>query len=238
MLGIIASGNTRGHGVDLPFTAERFFDVFRQYNESVWPAQWLLAAMAVVAVIAAGRARARGGQITSGVLAMLWLWSGAVYHLAFFTAINRAAVVFGALFVAQSILFIWLGVRRRQLKFRARMDSAGIIGALLIVYALVIYPLLGDSLGHRYPEAPTFGVPCPTTIFTFGLLLWCDPPVPRRLVVIPALWAVVGTIAALQLGVPEDFGLSVAALIVTPLVLWRRAKEATSSTVLSWTVSD
>jgi hypothetical protein len=219
--------------VGIPFTAEQFFDVFRRYNEAVWPTQWLLAAMAVFAVVAAVRARPQSGQIASAVLAVLWLWSGIVYHLAFFTAINRAAVVFSALFVAQSMLFAWLGVRRHQLKFRARLDSAGIIGALLIVYALVIYPLLGDWLGHRYPEAPTFGVPCPTTIFTFGLLAWCDPPVPRRLVVIPALWAVIGTIAALQLGVPEDFGLSVAALIVTPVVLWRRAKGATSSGVLS-----
>jgi hypothetical protein len=222
--------------VGIPFTPEQFFDVFRWYNESVWPAQWLLAAMAVVAMVAAGRARAQSGHIASAVLAMLWLWSGVVYHLTFFTAINRAAVVFGALFVAQSMLFLWLGVRRHQLKFVARMDSVGIIGALLIVYALAVYPLLGYALGHRYPEAPTFGVPCPTTIFTFGLLVWCDPPVPRRLVVIPALWAVLGTMAALELGVPEDFGLLFSALIATPLVLWRRAKEATSSGVLSWTV--
>jgi hypothetical protein len=44
---------------------------------------------------------------------------------------------------------------------------------------MVVYPLLGIRFGHSYPRAPLFGVaPCPTTIFTFGLLLWATRSVP------------------------------------------------------------
>lgn len=34
----------------LPFTNEQFFTVFRRYNEAVWPAQWMLVGLAVLAV--------------------------------------------------------------------------------------------------------------------------------------------------------------------------------------------
>ena len=36
--------------------------------------------------------------------------------------------------------------------------------------ALVAYPVLSAMLGREFPEMPTFGLPCPTTIFTLGLL--------------------------------------------------------------------
>lgn len=78
--------------------------------------------------------------------------------------------------------------------------------------ALVGYPIVGFLVGHRYPAAPTFGVPCPTTIFTLGLLLWSTGPLARRLTVVPVLWAIVGTSAAVNLGMTEDLGLFVAAL--------------------------
>lgn len=68
-----------------------------------------------------------------------------------------------------------------------------------------------------------FGVaPCPTTIFTFGLLLLTRGPVPLRLLVIPLLWALVGASAALHLGVREDLGLVVTGLVATALLLLAR----------------
>ena len=74
---------------------------------------------------------------------------------------------------------------------------------------------------------PTFGAPCPTTIFTLGLLLWAEPPVPRGAVVVPALWAGIGTVGAVVLGVPEDFGLTIAAVIAILVALFapQRAEQ-------------
>ena len=210
----------------LPFTPEAFFDVFERYNEAVWPAQVALALLALVAVGLAvrgeGVARARG---VAGVLALLWLWMGVVYHLAFFRAINPAAVAFGVAFVAQAALLVWYGVLRARLAFRPRLDARGVSGGLLLAYALVGYPLLGAALGHGYPASPTFGLPCPTTIFTLGLLLWAAPPAPWPVLVIPLGWAIVGTSAAVQLGVREDFGLGVAALAVVVLTVTARLRH-------------
>ena len=204
-----------------PFTTEQFFEVFRRYNEGVWPMQWALLLAAVAAVIVARRGDARLAWVPGGVLSALWLWMGVVYHLAFFRAVNPAAVAFGILFVVQAALLAWGAVGRRALTFRAGRDAAGVAGGLLLLYAMVGYPALGYALGHRYPATPTFGLPCPTTIFTFGLLLWARPRAPLVLLAVPVFWAAVGTVGALQLGVPEDFGLPIAAAAAASLLLWR-----------------
>jgi Family of unknown function (DUF6064) len=116
---------------------------------------------------------------------------------------------------------------RNRLSFRASRRLNGILGAILIVYALAIYPLIGYALGRIFPTSPTFGVPCPTTIFTFGLLLWTDKKIPLSLLIIPVLWSLVGTSAALSFGIKEDFGLLVAAMIGTAAIVRHNLKPKT-----------
>ncbi|HEX6316256.1 MAG TPA: DUF6064 family protein [Gemmatimonadaceae bacterium] len=204
----------------LPFTIDEFFEVFRRYNEAVWPAQWVLIAIALVAIVAATGRHPRLRAVPMMALALLWLWMGIVYHGLFFRAINPAAAIFMILFVAQGAAFLW--VTRRPVT-DAHAVSAG-AGAILMTYALLVYPALGLLMGHRYPESPTFGLPCPTTIFTLGLLLWVRQAFPRPLLIVPVLWAIVGTSAALQLGMLEDLGLPVAALVAIVLTVRRRPR--------------
>jgi hypothetical protein len=203
----------------MPFTPEEFLDVFRRYNDEVWPMQWILATVAIGAVILALRGSARNGRIVSGILAGLWLWMAVAYHFAYFATISRTAYVFGALFAGEALLLLLVGVKQNQLGFRVRASVTGVAGACLVMYALLIYPILSHALGHRYPASPTFGLPCATTIFTFGLLLWSDQKVPWRLIVIPAAWSLVGFSAAVSLGMIEDYGLVLAAALGTALVL-------------------
>jgi len=208
----------------LPFSPAQFFDVFRQYNQSVWPAQWLLNALAVLAIILAARGSPRSSRWVSLILAALWMWTGIAYHLVFFRKINAAAVVFGAAFVTEAALMLWLGVVKGDLRFRPHRDTDGVAGTLFMAYALLVYPAIGWLLGRRYPDNPTFGLPCPTTIFTFGLLLWSEARAPLRIVVIPALWALIGFSAARSLSVTEDYGLLVAGLVGTSLLALRKRR--------------
>jgi hypothetical protein len=74
------------------------------------------------------------------------------------------------------------------------------------VYAALLYPLIGMATGHRYPALPMFGIaPCPVVLFTLGVLLLARAPLPRRLLVIPFLWALIGGTAAFLLGVAQDW---------------------------------
>ena len=208
--------------MSLPFTQDQFFEVFRRYNEAVWPAQGMLIALALLAVSLAVRGTSSAARTVSGILAILWLWMAVAYHWAFFTSINRAAVLFGVLFMGQGILFAVIAFRKPTLAFGSPGKLRRLMGTALIGYALFIYPALGALLGHKYPASPTFGLPCPTTIFTLGLLLWAGPSLPRIALAIPLFWAGIGTWGAVGLGVREDFGLVVAASMSAILLLRRK----------------
>jgi hypothetical protein len=204
-----------------PFTREQFLEVFKNYNEAVFPMQVIFYLISLLAIYYAVKPSFKSSQIISAVLAFFWLWMGVVYHLFFFTGINKAAYLFGALFIMQGILFLAFGVFQDKLSFRFRTDKYGVTGIILILFALIVYPLLGNSLGHTYPSSPTFGLPCPTTIFTFGLLLMSDKKCPVSVLIIPFIWSVIGFSAAFNFGIYEDTGLIVAAALTLSMLLIR-----------------
>ena len=212
----------------LPFSLEEFLSIFEVYNRSIWPMQIVLYLLALIAVIFAVKKTAFSNKTISGILAFLWLWTGLVYHLSYFTSINKAAYVFGVLCIVQGLIFIYTGVFRPSLSFQFQPDVKGIVGSIFILYALVIYPVLGYLLGHVYPASPTFGAPCPTTIFTFGLLLWTDKIFPKYVLAIPLLWSIVGFTAALSLTIREDIGLLIAGLLGTLLIFLRRNRPSSA----------
>lgn len=205
----------------MPFTAAEFFEVFRKYNTSVWPMQIALIILGIGCVGLLVRGGTRASRVISVVLTSLWLWMAVAYHFAYFASINPAAILFGFVFVCEALLLFWYGARSERLHFAVTHDGYARVGGVLIAFALVGYPLLGFALGRRYPEAPTFGLPCPTTIFTLGFLLLARAPVPKRVLVIPFLWSIVGAFAATSLGVAEDYSLLVAGVLTIVLVLWR-----------------
>lgn len=121
-------------------------------------------------------------------------------------------------------MFAWTGVVQRRLVFDAESRARRIAGHVLIGYSLVGYPLLSALLGREFPEIPTFGLPCPTTIFTLGVLAFLSAPFPRYVFAIPIAWAMIAVQAAFRLGVYEDLGLSVAGLAGVWLVFDLPAK--------------
>lgn len=205
----------------LPFDREAFFAVIEAYNEAVWPMQFGLLALALAATAAAVRGTPLAGRMVLVVLAALWAWMAICYHWLFFTRINPAAWLFGALFGAQAWLFGRAAVRGAP-AFGRRGDASARLGAALVVYALLVYPVLSQFGGHPYPRSPTFGLPCPTTIFTLGLLLLTTGRVSAWLLAIPVAWAAVGTTAAFSFGVREDLGLAAAAVIAGVTLASRR----------------
>jgi hypothetical protein len=206
----------------LPFTIEQFLHVFEQYNQAIWPIHMVAYALGLAAIALAVKQTRFSGQAISLILACFWAWMGIVYHMMYFSRINSAALGFGLLFIIQAALWVIFGIMRPKLSFQPKRDMYGITGAVLIAYALLIYPLLGALLGHGYPRSPSFGVaPCPTTIFTFGLLLWASTRIPKSLLIIPFIWSVIGFGAAVWLGIREDIGLLLASVLSVALIFWR-----------------
>jgi hypothetical protein len=204
-----------------PFSLEQFLAVFMQYNEAVFPMQILFYLMGIFAVYLVLKPNAHSDKIINLILAFFWLWMGVVYHFIYFTDINKLAYLFGAFFIVQGLLFVVSGVFQSKFSFRFQADKFGITGMSLIVFALIIYPVLGYFFGHIYPSSPTFGLPCPTTIFTFGFLLLNQKKCPLVILIIPFIWSIIGFMAAFQFGIFEDTGLIVASLLTTFLLLYR-----------------
>lgn len=213
--------------MSLPFSVEEFFGVFRDYHEALWPAPVFLTALALAAIALVFRPGRASGAGIAAVLAILWTWLATAYHLAFFTRINPLAWGFAALSLAGAATFAWHGIVRRRLRFAWRSDGRALVGVALIAFALLVYPAWSWLAGHHYPSTPTFGLPCPTTIFTIGLLAFLVSPYPRGVFAAPVAWCLIGGQAAFLLGVHQDLGLVVAG--IAGVVLMARPGAASAS---------
>ena len=200
----------------LPFSAAQFLAVLAAYNEAWGPVVPTLLTLALAVVACSLWPRRGSDAFVAGVLAVLWLWSGLVYHLGFFMAINPASGAFAVIFIAGAVSFVVSGIVRRQLIFRWRRDLRSALAALLIAYALVAYPLAAVLSGHVYPALPTFGLPCPTTLFTIGVLSLLQRPHPWGVLLAPIAWSLVGAQAAFRFAMWPDLAL----IPSTALAIW------------------
>jgi hypothetical protein len=214
--------------MNVPFTTEQFIDVIARYNQAYVPLQIVFYLLAVWALVLLIRNVAYASRITNGILAFFWIWMGAAYHWAQFTAINPAAWAFGAAFVIQGFFFSAATVNPALATYRVRGGWMGSLAWVFILYALVAYPVIGYLTGMGYPELITVGLPCPTTIFTFGLLLWTTNTFRKWLVIIPFIWAVIGTSAAFKFGIYQDLGLGLAGIAGTLILIFRKRGVADS----------
>ncbi len=214
----------------LPFKTEQFLDVFQSYNVAVWPAQVFFNLLAVVLLFFCFKKYEFSGSLVLFSLAFFWFWIGIVYHLIFFSEINPAAYAFAVIFILQGVFFIIAAVKN-QIDFRFVWNIRTAVGMIFIIYALILYPLLGIYFGHTYPRNPTFGLPCPTTIFTFGILLIAKNKIPAYLVGIPLIWSIVGFSAAFKLGIAEDTGLIIAGIVGSGLIIFRKKKQNEFKTI-------
>jgi hypothetical protein len=210
--------------MDIPFTKDQFLNLFRDYNQSVFPVQIIFYILALYGIYLLFKNHKNKNIYISSLLAFLWFWIGIVYHIIFFSTINKAAYFFGILFIIQGLLFAIYGIFKGNITFESRNSIYNYIGVIFILYALIIYPILGHLLGHQYPNSPTFGLPCPTTIFTFGLLLFVNKRISVFILIIPLLWSVIGFGAALNLSIYEDYGLLIAGVIGIILLLIQNKK--------------
>ena len=209
--------------MQMPFTREQFFDLFVAYNETLWPAAVALWIASAVIVALRLSARPSHDRWISALLVAHWVWSALAYHLAFFTRINPAAWLFAALFLAQAALFFRVGVVQRRLAFAPWGNSWAPLAWGFIAYSLA-YPAI-NAIDHlSLLRIPTFGLPCPTTIFTAGALMLATPR-SWSLSIVPVIWSATGGSAAFLLGVDADVALPIAGIALAIFVVRRTTPE-------------
>ncbi|NIO37296.1 hypothetical protein GTO27_06275 [Candidatus Bathyarchaeota archaeon] len=212
---------------------EDFFVTMQTYNETILPITLIAYLLGIFAIYLCANRSRRSSKVVSLILAFLWFWSGIVFHIVFYGPVNveilgqtMSGVWYGSgvLFLVQGLLFLVLGVGKSSLSFGLTEDAYSITGAIVVTYALMLYPLIGLLTGFNYPRYPLFGAPCPVNIFSVGVLLWADRKVPSYAAIIPLIWSVMGLMPVLVLSVWADIGLILSGIIGVPLILFHNRK--------------
>ena len=158
----------------------------------------------------------------------MWLWTGLVYHLIFFTSINKAAFAFGGIFILQALFFFYETFKSRRLVFKFKKEIRYIIGYSFIVFGLFIYPIIGYLFEKSFSNLIVLGLPCPSTILTFGFLMLTDRKFPKYLLIIPSVWTIIGTGAATNFGVYQDYMMIIAAITANIYLIKRKKNYRTT----------
>lgn len=201
-----------------PFSVDQFFSVFENYNTQIFPAQILVIVLGFISLGLIHSKITVKGKLIGAYLGVLWLWIGVVYHIVFFTEINKAALLFGGLFILQSILMLVKTFSTNGFEISFSSKKLDIIAYFFILFGLIIYPIISYALEGSLVKIIAIGLPCPSTIFTFGVFILCRKNLPKYLLIIPTLWSLIGLSAAINFGVYQDFMLIISAITTILIV--------------------
>lgn len=176
----------------MPMEPEVYKRLFVRQNQAVWPSQLLSFGLTIVALTLAWRPGTTYPfrVLVGATLGGCWAWVGFTFHIQLYSELNWAATYMGWAFIAQGALMLTWGLQGKLERAPGPAGFSRFIGAGLMVFACIVYPLLGPATGRSWPGIELFGTtPDPTAIGTLGLLL-----LPRRmpllLAIIPVLWCI------------------------------------------------
>ena len=210
--------------MNISLTLEQMLSVFEAYNTATWIIQIVACLLGITAVFLTVKTSAYSSRIITAILSLIWLWTGIVFCIMYWAPGFTPSYGYAALYIIQGIIF-FTGILKPKLSFRFTADIYSFLGILFIVYSMVGYTLVGYFLGHIYPQSVSIILaPCPTVVFTFGILLLTDKKVPKYILIIPLLWSLCG-IMPVYMGIREDIGLIIAGVLGTTLILVRDRKK-------------
>lgn len=205
-----------------PFSTEQFISVFEKYNSALYPAQFIILVLGIIAIIFLHSNNTFKNFYISGFLGLLWLWIGVVYHFYFFAEINKVAYIFSGLFIIQGLIFYIEAISRVQIIFEFDGKVRNYIGYFFILFGLILYPIIGYNIEHDFSKVISLGLPCPTVILTFGFLMNTNKSLPIYVLIIPTIWALIGFTAVLNFGIYQDIMLLVSAIVAGIWLLMRK----------------
>ena len=113
-------------------------------------------------------------------------------------------------------------ILRKKLEYSFETKPWKIIGYIFILFGLFIYPIISYLLEGSFQNTISLGLPCPTTILTFGFLMLTENKFPKYLLIIPTIWAIIGTSAAINFGVYQDYFMLISAIMANIYLIKRK----------------
>jgi hypothetical protein len=176
----------------LPFSARTYYRLFELYNLELWPLQLLALALGAAVLALGRRSGERAGRAIAVILAVCWAWVAWGFHWQRYASINPAAGYFALAFVVEALLLLGLGGVRGRLVIAPATRLQRRAGLGLLLFALLVFPLMGPLLGRSWTQAEVFGMaPDPTALATLGVLLFAGVRPVWGLFPIPVAWCLV-----------------------------------------------
>ena len=207
----------------LSFSLEEFLLVLESYNLDIWPLQIIAYVLILLVFFISLKPTKYSAKILSVILSLFWFFTGIVFCFIYWAPSHIFGYFFGICCTVQGLLFLY-SIFRSNATIGSPDKTHTLIGILFIAYAMIGYQVLGYYLDHIYPKFFAVGlVPCPTTIFTLGILLIINKSIPIKYFVIPLLISLGGFLAAYN-GIYEDIGLIIAGILSTILIMQKNAR--------------
>jgi hypothetical protein len=169
----------------LSFSLEEFLLVLESYNLGIWPLQILAYVLILLVLFISLKPTKYYSKIVLAALSFFWLFTGIVFCFIYWAPTHIFGYIFGICCTVQGLLFLY-SIIKSDITIDPQDKSYKIIGILFVFYAIIGYQVFGYYLGHIYPKFFAVGlVPCPTTIFTFGLFVIINTKIPIKYVAIP-----------------------------------------------------
>jgi hypothetical protein len=155
------------------FSQQTYYRLFELYNTELWPLHILSLVLGAAVLVLWRRGGDRAGRAIAAILAVCWLWVAWGFHWQRYASINWAASYFALAFAVQALLLLWAAVVRGRLTPLPATRLQQRAGLGLLLFALLIFPLMGPLLGRSWTQAEVFGMtPDPTALATLGVLLF------------------------------------------------------------------
>jgi hypothetical protein len=204
----------------LLFSARTYYRLFELYNMDWWPLQLVALALGAAILVLWRHGGERAGRTIAAILALGWLWVAWGFHWQRYASINLVAGYFALAFALEAVLLLWFGgVRGRLAPVPITRLQQG-AGLGLLLFALLIFPLMGPLMGRSWTQAEMFGMaPDPTALATLGVVLFAGARPLWGLVPIPVAWCLVSGATLWAMESPDFAVVPLAALLAVGLAL-------------------
>jgi hypothetical protein len=220
----------------LMFSGRVYYRLFELYNQELWPAQVLAAALGLTVLYLIVRGGRTSHRTVWAIIGALWVLVAWAYLWKHFATINWPIAYAAPVFAAEGLLLIGIGAIGGGLAF-PQMPSRGIAvnaGLALFAASVALYPFLSPLMGRSLATAEVFGLaPDPTAAATLALIAIAEGRARWLMMILPCLWYAISALTLWLLGSPEfiaPLAAAIAALVIAAAKSGRRSSPQFAST--------
>jgi len=204
----------------LLFSQRTYYRLFELYNLEWWPLHGLALALGLALLVLARQRGQRAGRTLVAILALGWLWVAWAYHGQRYASINWAADYYAWAWALQGALLLVNAAIRGRCGAAPATRLQQRVGLALLLFALLVFPLIGPLHGRSWTQAEVFGMaPDPTVLATLGVLLLAGARPAWALFPIPVAWCLISGATLWAIDSPDFWVVPVSAMMAVAVRL-------------------